>query len=293
MLNNTTQFRAIRFGAGATILKARDEPLTLDQVAAHAPAVFAEGAHDSRSERYEFLNTRSVLQGLIDNGFNLFEVRQGGSRVEGKREFTKHMLRLRYAGEAGSGALIRSDAAIPEVIITNAHDGTASWQIGAGMFRIVCSNGLVAGDLFEYTRIGHTKSAPEKVIDASFRVIEQFPAITDNAREMAGVELSDRERLVFANAAQHLRWDGEAPVEVPALLAPRRSADRLTDLWTTMNVVQENVIRGGLRYTRENPETGRTTRRQTGEVRAIDETTRLNRALWTLAEEMRALKQAA
>ncbi len=295
MLNTTTNFRTIRFGSNATILKARDTAITLDQVAAHAPAVLAEGKHSSRSERYEFLNTRTVLQGLIDNGFGLFEVRQGGSRIEGKREFTKHMVRLRYMGEGGAAALIgKTGEVIPEVIITNAHDGTASWQIGAGMFRIVCTNGLVAGEMFDYARIGHTKSAPEKVIDASFRVIEQFPMMIDNAREMSGMELSPREQLVFARAAQELRWDEDtAPVAPPALLEPRRHQDRLTDLWTTMNVVQENVVKGGLRYISENAETGRRTRRETGEVRSIDENKRLNRAIWTLAEGMRTLKEAA
>ncbi|MEI6439041.1 MAG: DUF932 domain-containing protein [Alphaproteobacteria bacterium] len=295
MLNTTTNFRTIRFGSGSTILKARDTAITLDQVAANAPAVMAEGAHSSRSDRYEFLNTRSVLQGLIDNGFGLFEVRQGGSRIEGKREFTKHMLRLRYMGEGGNAALIgRTGSVIPEVIITNAHDGTASWQIGAGMFRIICTNGLVAGKMFDYARIGHTKNAPEKVIDASYRVIEQFPMMIDNAREMSGLQLSGPEQLAFARAAQSLRWDDDAaPVAPPALLEPRRHQDRLADLWTTMNVVQENVVRGGLRYVNENAETGRRMRRTTGEVRGIDENKRLNRAIWTLAEEMRSLKQAA
>jgi hypothetical protein len=293
MYGATQTFKTIKFGSNATILTSRGEAISLEDIAANAPAVFAEGAHDSRSERYEFLNTRTVLEGLQREGFEVFEVRQGGSRIEGKREFTKHMLRLRYMGEAGQAAIVgRGDRAIPEVIITNAHDGTASWQIGAGLFRIVCANGLVSGEMFEYTRIGHTKSAPEKVIDASYRVIEQMPKVISGANDMAAISLRPEEQLVFANAARQLRWDHDAPVTPDRLLGTRRQEDRLADLWTTMNVVQENVIRGGIGYTRRNPETGRTSHRSTGEIRGIDDNNRLNRALWTLAEGMANLKAA-
>src|SRR5215213_2024680 len=137
MFGTAQSFRQVRFGSGSTILTSRNgEGLDLDLIAARAPAVFATERHESRSERYEFLDTRAVMDGLIANGFRVHEVRQGGSRIEGKREFTKHMLRLRYMGESGQGALVRgNDNILPEIVITNAHDGTASWQMGAGVFR--------------------------------------------------------------------------------------------------------------------------------------------------------------
>lgn len=293
MYGSDQSFRQIRFGSNATIMTSRGEPISLDAIAVNAPAVFAQGAHASRSDRYEFLNTRSIMEGLLHEGFGVFEVRQGGSRIEGKREFTKHMLRLRYMGQNGAAALVGArDQVVPEIILTNAHDGTASWQMGAGAFRIVCTNGLVAGDLFDYVRVGHTKSAPEKVIDAAFRVVEQFPRLIDGAKEMADIQLVRDEQVVFANAARLIRWDGDAqsPVQADSLLRVRRTEDRLSDLWTTMNRVQENVIQGGLGYTRRNPETGRTSHRHTGAVRAIDDNTRINRALWTLAQGMADIK---
>lgn len=295
MYGSNQSFRQVRFGSGSTILTARDgQPLDLDLIAARAPSVFAQEKHESRSERYEFLDTRAVMEGLIRNGFGVFEVRQGGSRIEGKRDFTKHMLRLRYQGEAGQGALVRgNDNILPEIVITNAHDGTASWQMGAGVFRIVCANGLIAGDLFEYTRIRHSKAGPDQVIEGAYRVIEQFPRMIEGAQQMGEIDLSPRERLVFANAARQLRWDEEnAPaVDVSRMLAPRRSADaNRSDLWTTFNVTQEHLLRGGDAYTHRSQATGRVSHRRTGEVRSIDDTSKLNRALWTLAQGMADLK---
>lgn len=295
MFGTQQTFKQVRFGNGATIIHARNaEGLALDEIAARAPAVFATEAHNSRSERYEFLDTRAVLEGLVKSGFAVHEVRQGGSRIEGKREFTKHMLRLRYRGESGNGVTVRGvDTVLPEVVITNAHDGTASWQMGAGCFRIICANGLIAGEMFDYVRIRHNRAGPEQVIDGAYRVIEQFPRLIDNSRTMAEIELHPEERQVFAQAAAQLRWDGEAaaPVEAATLLRPRRAQDRNADLWTTFNVAQEHLLRGGDQYRHVSETTRRVSYRQTGEVRAIDETSRLNRALWTLAQGMADLKE--
>ena len=294
MFGSQQSFKQVRFGSGSTILTARDAAgLDLDLIAQRAPAVFATERHESRSDRYEFLDTRAVMEGLISNGFRVFEVRQGGSRVAGKREFTKHMLRLRYAGEAGQGALVRgNDSILPEIVITNAHDGTASWQMGAGCFRIVCANGLIGGDLFDYVRIRHNKAGPEQVIEGAYRVIEQFPRLIDGSREMAEIDLRPEEARVFAQAAAQLRWDGDsaAPVEAETLLRPRRQADRSSDLWTTFNVTQEHILRGGDQYRHVSEQTRRVSYRQTGEIRSIDDTSKLNRALWTLAQGMADLK---
>ena len=69
------------------------------------------------------------------------------------------------------------------------------------------------------------------------------------------------------------------------VLAPRRGADRSPDLWTTANVVQENVIKGGLRGVSATTGRGRKTRA----VASVAEDVRLNRALWTLTERMAEL----
>jgi len=75
------------------------------------------------------------------------------------------------------------------------------------------------------------------------------------------------------------------------LLTARRTedADR-TNLWTNFNVIQENVIRGGLRGVRIDTETNRRRRMSTRAVQGIDQDVKLNRALWTLAAKMAELK---
>jgi hypothetical protein len=100
--------------------------------------------------------------------------------------------------------------------------------------------------------------------------------------------VNEGEQAAFANAALALKYDTEttpAPITEAQLLRPRRMADTGSDLWQTFNRVQENVIRGGLPA---RTATGKHTR--TREVQGIDQSVKLNRALWVLAEEMRKLK---
>lgn len=64
--------------------------------------------------------------------------------------------------------------------------------------------------------------------------------------------LSSDDRLEFARRAAALRWTADNPVlqalTPEKLLTPVRYGDAATDLWTTFNVVQEHLARGGDRY---------------------------------------------
>ena len=89
----STPTLATRFARNTRVLRT-DAPLSEDQMRGAAPSVFAEGKHASRSERYTYIPTIDVLRGLRKEGFEPFMVAQGQSRVEGKAEFTKHMIRI-------------------------------------------------------------------------------------------------------------------------------------------------------------------------------------------------------
>jgi hypothetical protein len=254
-----------------------------------APSIFAEGKHASRSDRYTYIPTIDVLRGLRREGFEPFMVAQGASRIEGKAEFTKHMIRLRHAWQA------QTRAEANEIILINSHDGASSYQMLAGMFRFVCCNGLIVGDVVDDIRIPHKGNVEHEVIDGAFQVLDEFEVVKAAADDMKAVKLDHSEELAFSTAALALRFgeqvvqeDGgyrPAPVTAEQLIAARRPEDLGHDLWTTFQRVQENVIRGGL------PGRSAQGRRQrTRPVESIDRGVSLNRALWLLADEMRRLK---
>lgn len=252
-------------------------PLTDDQIIRVAPSVFAEHAHDSRGERYGFIPTSRVLEGLRHEGFQPFSATQTRVRIADRRDFTKHMLRLRQVGQA------QGDEA-NEVVLINSHDGSSSYQLIAGVFRFVCSNGMIAGDIFGEIRTRHTGDVVGSVIEGTYKVVEDFPRLNQSIADMKAITLTEPQQLAFARAALQIKYDDTAPITEDQVIMPRRHEDRSKDLWTTFNRVQESLVRGGLRG---RSVTGRRTR--TREVAGIQENVKLNRALWPLADEMKRL----
>ena len=107
---------------------------------------------------------------------------------------------------------------------------------------------------------------------------------------MKAVQLSAPEQNLFAETAITLRYDTEeksAPVTAAQVLQPRRDGDGGNGLWEVFNRTQEALVRGGVDGT-----AARGRRAKTRGVTGIDENTKINRALWALAEGMKALKTA-
>lgn len=282
------------------------QPLTLDQLRNMAPSAFATSAHESRSARYAYIPTSDVIAGLMRQGFRPFSATQSRSRIQGKTEFTKHLIRFRHPDSMT--AIQKVGDSVPEVVLVNSHDGTSAYKLSAGLYRLVCSNGLMVADgTVQSLSIFHTGDIVDRVIEGSFEIVKNSENALERADEWNQLQLTAGEQNAFADAARELRFaDAEgvitSPITAAQLLKPRRNddADLRTnrapkpDLWHTLNVVQENVIKGGLRGLQQtvDPETGRKGARRvtTREVKGIDQDVKLNRALWMLAERMAELK---
>ncbi|EJQ7927595.1 DUF945 domain-containing protein [Pseudomonas aeruginosa] len=272
---------ASRFASRSPSLRS-DYPLSDDQIHRVAPSIFADAPHESRSQRYAYIPTAAVLAELRKEGFQPFMVTQTRVRDEGKREHTKHMIRLRHASQING-------AEANEIVLLNSHDGTSSYQMLAGMFRFVCSNGLVCGDTVADVRVPHKGDVAGSVIEGAFEVLSGFERVKESRDLMRGITLDDGEAEVFARAALALKYDPTdnkpAPITESQILMPRRFDDRRPDLWSVFNRTQENLTKGGLSGRSAN---GR--RQQTRPVQGIDSDVRLNRALWMLADGLRQLK---
>lgn len=275
------------------------EWLTLDEMRASLPAIFADHAHESRSARYVHISTADMLGALIERDFLPVEARVSRSRVPGKQAFTKHMVRFRARGDFETTSERRVGDTSFEVILRNAHDGTASYQFMAGLLKLLCLNGMVASDgTIENVKVLHTGNRQRQlgqVIEGAYTVLDQGPKLIENVRAWQEIGLNDDERMAFAQAAHTVRFaDADGKVETPItpgqLLVPRRPQEvGKHDLWSTFNVVQENAIRGGLTAIGRDAN-GQPRRSTTREVRGIDGDIKLNKALWQLTEKMAELK---
>lgn len=122
----------------------RDRPLTHDEMMQYVPSVFGENKHESRSERYTYIPTITLLDNLQREGFHPFFACQTRVRDVGKREHTKHMLRLRREDQ-----ITRNQ--VPEIILLNSHDGSSSYQMLRGCSVLFVVTGWsVASRLVKY-----------------------------------------------------------------------------------------------------------------------------------------------
>ncbi|MCQ4631224.1 DUF945 domain-containing protein [Shinella sp. CPCC 100929] len=273
---------ATRFGRNSHQISGR-EALDNETLFRHVPSIFAREAHDSRSERYVYVPTIEIVEGLRREGWFPFFAVQAVPRDGERMGHAKHMLRLRRDDGIG-----KQEAA--EVIIVNSHDGTSAYQMFAGVLRFVCTNSMIAGERFEEVRVPHKGGIQDQIIEGVYTVAEDFPRLIDATEGMKETRLSQDEQRVLAEASLVARYgEEESPVRPDQIIAPRRREDVGQSVWQTFNVIQENLVRGGLHGRRQTSH-GRILRTQTRAINGIDQNVGLNRALWTLAEGMQRLK---
>jgi hypothetical protein len=285
--------------------------LTEKELKLLAPSIFAREAHESRSERFAPIPTIEVLRHIAKAGFVPVGVKESTARDSGKAPFTKHLIRLRRL----DGEQRQVGDTVFEMLMKNANDGSAAYHLLAGLWRIRCMNSLVTQDRkLGEVAIRHTGDAPKEVLEASFKVLERADTTLQTAARWGKIELKEIERLNFAKKAhkrafvdKHLKGlspDDRAKADVtratygvasavkPAmLLEARRDGDKGTDLWTTFNVIQENVIKGGQSgYGHDS--VGRACNYTSRPVKSIDADVTMNTFLWGLADELATKKGA-
>jgi hypothetical protein len=135
------------------------EPMTLDQVRVAAPSVFADHAWDGVSNRYSFIPTIAVVESLLSEGWNITRARQQRVMLPEKTEFTRHILRFRRDFKS-----LVVGGVFPEIVLLNSHDRGSAYQMHAGLYRLVFSNGLVVDDsTFARLSIRHTGNVLDDV----------------------------------------------------------------------------------------------------------------------------------
>lgn len=245
----------------------------------YAPSIFTPLKHPDLSRGYRHIPTSEVLDSMRENGFMPVQVSQSGGKIADtiRGLFARHSVRFRQVENLD----IQRGDIIPELLLLNSHDGTGSYVLAAGLFRIICTNGLVAGagNLFrEVVRHSGDKDMVTRVLAGSKKLIEATPALLARVDQMTEKVMNDNQRLTFAQAARRLA-PSTLTFDASELLTPRRPDDLGYDAWTVMNVIQENVIRGGIQGHDQ-----RGSIRRTSSVGDVQRDTQINTALWDLAE---------
>ncbi len=255
------------------------EALTDMQLRGTAPSIFAPGPMTGLSARYTFVPTTDIVAGLSEKHWLPVAVEQQRVRTVERAGFQKHLIRFRLAEQMQT-----LDEWNAELVLTNSHDAACAYVLRVGIYRRLCSNGLVVGgDAFEAIRFRHAGLKVEEVVQASYRILDSLPKVGALIDQFRHRTLAHDEALAFAQAALLLRYESleAAPIEPRTLLDARRPEDQASDLWTLVNKTQEHLVRGGLSDSRRDRR-GRL--RSLRPLRGIDSKVSLNQALWSLAE---------
>jgi hypothetical protein len=221
-MDDTTQFKAT----------ALDDT----QLRAQAPSIFAPGPMRGVSPKYTFVPTVRLVEGLRAHDWLPVGVEEQRSRTEARRGFQKHLIRFRRADQMAT-----LEEWNLELVVINSHDAGCAYQLHAGLYRRICSNGLVIADgSLEGLRFRHAGLEAETVVAASFRLIDQLPRIGAQVQRFRERQLTPAETRSFAEQALLLRYPQvlAAPIAPETLLTVRRPEDAGDDLWRVTNRLQ-------------------------------------------------------
>ena len=261
--------------------------LTESDLKTLAPSIFAPNPISDVSARYQFIPTFEAVKRLQSEGW--FPTKAQECRVTNQKNqgYQKHLIRFQRQDLVLNGEAI-------EVVLINSHNRSAAYQLMAGVYRFICANGMIVGDTFERISVKHINFNPDEIVEASYEIIKTAPEIGQKMKEMKAIELTEAERAAYAESAALLQYGEKEkiPFETTRLLTPRRYDDRgKNDLWSTFNIVQENMMKGGIQGLKRD-ERGNLRRVTTRMIRSIDRDVRLNKALWNVAEKVNAIKSS-
>lgn len=294
---HTHQFFGRR-SMGANYSREQRQHVVLDDAALlrRAPSIFADSAHDSRSQRYVHIPTFDVISGMRAEGFLPVHVTQARARTEDKQAHTKHILRFRHESQLDDVRGLAGEwrnREWYEVIMINSHDGSSGYVMTGGWFRFTCLNGMVFGDKGCEVRVRHQgKDCVQKVVEGAFTVLAQKDRVAESRNLMASTVLDAQEQEAYAAAMTGIRYAArleageKPPVEHMRALTTHRTEDDGNSIWQLFNRAQENLTQGGLRTTETNRRSY--TRGITGMADHM-----VNQAMWMFTERVAQSKQAA
>jgi len=251
---------------------------SLDAIVSTPDTPFSATApHEGVSPRYTFVSTRDILQALAtDGGMSVTKIEYPKFRNPARRATGRHLITMSFNGV---NADVGDDTRIM-MLLVNSHDRTKALDVRLGGYRFVCSNGLVVGNDFFSYKHRHTASVmtPNDLVNYAQDLKSKIPQLSDIIRAMKSKQISKPQILEFATEAVQLRYPDTSNglvIAPESLLRVNRNGDNTDTLWNTFNVVQENIVRGNVKNRKG---------RVVSALRNIDNRTKVNADLWTLAE---------
>jgi len=240
--------------------------ISLNSLRERVPAIFTKTPSPKVSDRYSFADSEYYLQKFIDADWTIHSARQVS-----KSEYAPHQVILRNKDIVTVGDLL------PQLIFTNSHNGIKKMTIDTGIYRLVCSNGLVVPtSITQSLSIKHLdlgNSTTDTIVNSFY---EKVPIIMNSIDRMRNKILTDDEIDNFTYNALQIRFTNAVGININDVVKPLRIEDNSDDLWTVFNVVQEKLIKGGIQLP---------SKRHSRPINNFVNDNDINTKLWQLAEQ--------
>ena len=279
--------------------------MELAEIAAICPAVLTETAAPEKSGRYGFINTMDAMQILGDYGFRPTQATQRPSRKASHQPFAMHAISFSHDSDLGQS----NKDSRPEIILYNSHDGKSALKLFSGVFRFICSNGIVAGNGFQ-SKMRHSHTTANGFESMLKDTAANLPRMMQRVSALQETTVDHESVVDFAYNAAALRWE-QMPLDmqgdfmpsefakpgayfnkktVRELFQANRFEDQGLTAWLVFNRIQENIMRGGpsiVSLTNRAKETGQGWKlRKSKAITSLPKTIDVNRKLWDLADAL-------
>lgn len=278
--------------------------LSMDDLRKACPAAFkTEPTNPGVSSKYVHANTATVVEDLAKLGWQPVQAKQCRPKKNSSGIRSFHMIAFQNPEVKICKPVINADGttteivdSYPRIILTNSHDGFNSFKFMVGLFRLVCSNGLVVcSDEMVNMSIRHINYDFETLRQVVTTAIEQVPYIVNTMNTMKNTVLSEDAKKELATAVVKIRKDmtDDQKLDIDEdtimdILSPVREEDKSDDLWTVFNICQEKMIKGGYQSVGKNDKV-RKQRRITSIKKDVD----YNQRLWEVATRFMPATAAA
>lgn len=223
--------------------------LTKEEIQSKAKSIFATKGAQNTSEKYSHIPTFKVIEDMEVLGWKVVDVKEVKARKNAG--FQKHLVMFRNPEIAINGA--DGDDVFPQILLTNSSDGKNAFTFRAGLFRLVCENGLVISTQdFADLKIRHMGYEFEELQKTITAMVEKLPLTVESMNKFKQTQLAEEQIVDFAKKALTVRFGEEEvkriTVDYNEFIKPVRKEDEGNDLWSVFNRVQEKVIEGDFEY---------------------------------------------
>jgi hypothetical protein len=208
-----------------------------------------------------YIPTLDVITKLQDEGWHI----TGVNEQRGKnRKITNNYVQLQHPDFAIKNNKGKNEA-LASLTITNSCNGGKPLQLDLGVYRQVCSNGLIAFDqAAESETIKHIQVNYSNLDHFIANISRKTSTILNEFGKLKNTNLSVDEMRRLAYESAKLRYDNLDDINIDDLLSINRIEDEGNDLWMVFNRIQENL---------------------TADISNLTEDIRLNKQLFALADQ--------